>query len=797
MFKISDHLDFDEKGRAVCPNCEIQGKRDKTLSLIPESDGAYKCFRGCTPAEIRNALGNPKPHIIPTTSVKQSPKGNVTLITPQKVRELNERLTKSTLPALDWLKNRGFTAEMIQYYKLGLTRKNLGAMYWCIVIPLPNEDQTGYYPKLRVSPWADDAPMPWYQKGIPARIFETWRHPEASETWIFEGEWDAMMIGWQAKNANLPIVVASFTAGAGNLPPLELIERLPGTCTLFYDLDDAGSKGSRKVAAMIGERARAAIVPHKGTPTQGYDASDAINQGFTLDDFAAAATAATRETEQKEPNPLKLQLIWNDELLDTAPDYTEWLVPDLFTANEMFLLAAGPRAGKSLMSMCLARGVAQGGLFMDRPCTQGTVIYVRREDGDAKTKERELAQGWERGLPVAWLRQFKLSQYDQLRELALEMDPRLIVLDTLSRIKDNRISESSAEMSQVLEPLQDLCEEVGTCIVLVHHTTKVSIENAASIDIFDTIRGSGAIRAVCRGSAIIAADDKNYRLVVENGWGKHDLKVVLDAHTLNWRMLGKWNTNINNDQKGQVLDLLRQTGAATLEQIHEATAIPKKSLYEVLSRLQRSEIAEEKVVKEGGRRKYTYRLAVIETIQLLNSVLNSSIPNGETDSGYIQQKNIISLSEDQRSADQNADHFDGDRKLQPLVEYPPTVVSNADGQTVLPIPQAINSYSTVEYMAREKSESADPYHSCYKTDESQAGEGIEGPIDPDRFPPPDRYHSCYKIEVGTQVKKRHKRGWVGVVKSMSPPDHCLVTWTGDKQDSYEKISDLEIYGKRS
>ncbi|NET30483.1 MAG: AAA family ATPase [Cyanothece sp. SIO1E1] len=54
---------------------------------------------------------------------------------------------------------------------------------------------------------------------------------------------------------------------------------------------------------------------------------------------------------------------------------------------------------------------------------------------------------------------FKLSELAHLEELAAEIDPRLIVFDTLSRIRDSSISESSSEMSQLLEPLQELCQE--------------------------------------------------------------------------------------------------------------------------------------------------------------------------------------------------------------------------------------------------------------------------------------------------------------------------------------------------
>ena len=241
-------------------------------------------------------------------------------------------------------------------------------------------------------------------------------------------------------------------------------------------------------------------------------------------------------------------------------------------------------------------------------------------------------------------------------------------------------------MSLVLEPLQDMAAELDVCIVLVHHTGKVNVDNAQAVDIFDTIRGSSAIRAVCRGSMVIAASERDYRLVVENGWGKHDLKVVLDANTLTWRLLGRWNPVSNATQKDQILDFLRQTQQATIEQISDATGIDKKSLYTQLSRLQISELAEEKIVKEGKRRNYTYRLALFNNIQQLNSVLNSANSDQESDRGDIQQ-NIICDTPD---VENETEISNEDSKDCRIVEY------SAETQTEQGF-CLFNSYSTVEY----------------------------------------------------------------------------------------------------
>ena len=85
------------------------------------------------------------------------------------------------------------------------------------------------------------------------------------------------------------------------------------------------------------------------------------------------------------------------QVFDEAPDYVDWLVPDLLTSNELYCLAAPPRRGKSLLALALAKAISSGGKFLDRPCQKGNVVYIGREDPDDKIKQRMVAQEWERG----------------------------------------------------------------------------------------------------------------------------------------------------------------------------------------------------------------------------------------------------------------------------------------------------------------------------------------------------------------------------------------------------------------
>ncbi|MEO0758781.1 MAG: AAA family ATPase [Cyanobacteria bacterium J06648_16] len=400
---------------------------------------------------------------------------------------------------------------------------------------------------------------------------------------------------------------------------------------IFYDHDEPGRKGANKLAQALGSRGAIAEVPRpeSGETPKGWDISDFLNASDPKKAIAAISTAAADAKPYTPPpsdNPLRQRLITNDELMARAADYTDWLVDQILTTDELFLLAAPPRKGKTLLSLTLTKAVATGGKFLGRPVSQGAVLYIRCEDSETKTKERELKQGWAEGLPVYWLDKFKLSELEHLRELVEELQVRLVVFDTLSRIRDNSISESSAEMSQLLEPIQDMCKSLRVCGLLVHHTGKVNLQNAGDIDVFDTIRGSSAIRATCRGTLILASDDRCYRLAVENGWGKLDLEILLDANSLNWKLLGNWQgPDVDMNQADRVLAYLTKVGSATIEQIAEETNMPKASLYVVLRRLQ----SDEMVKKRGERRSAVYIRSAIEQIEHVQNMFNSSNPDRE------------------------------------------------------------------------------------------------------------------------------------------------------------------------
>lgn len=202
---------------------------------------------------------------------------------------------------------------------------------------------------------------------------------------------------------------------------------------------------------------------------------------------------------------------------------------------------------------------------------------------------------------------------------------------------------------------------------------------------------------------VLAAGERDYRLVVENGWGKHDLKVVLDANTLTWKQLGKWSPPVNMSQQEQIIEALKKLGSSSIEQLHEETGIPKKSLYTQLSRLVNSDEAGSQVVKEGRKRKYTYRLALFNTIQQLNSVLNSQSSEPESDIAYNQQ-NILSTGNQHSPEISTTSNVTARQNKRTEKKLPPTNTESVDYNPSTPCTEGDNTIQQITNNTLQRTE---------------------------------------------------------------------------------------------
>jgi hypothetical protein len=313
-FDIRQHLNFDAQGRTACPACTQDGKTNQKNLSVDLDTGAYRCWRGCTSEQIRDAIAQPKPQSDNGFSDQTTKK--LTTVSQQAVAKAVEQLQTSP-EALNWLQSRGFTQEMIAHYRIGLA--DWRDSHPAIAIHIPSNQDGKFYRKLRIMPWVEHNLPKWSQYGVSTTIFQTYSPNDAIATWFCEGEWDAMRLGWLAQQQNAKVTVCCSTTGCGAVPSIEQLNQLPGEVFIFFDRNDTptksgvipGDEGARKFAQALGDRARIAQVPMPDDCTiNGWDISNAIDAGFTWTDFEQATQEAI--TMPKAPS-LKATLT---ELLD-------------------------------------------------------------------------------------------------------------------------------------------------------------------------------------------------------------------------------------------------------------------------------------------------------------------------------------------------------------------------------------------------------------------------------------------------------------------------------------------------
>ncbi|WP_041660550.1 AAA family ATPase [Acaryochloris marina] len=523
MFEIQDFINFNASGRAYCPSCSRKkGRRPSQKSLALLDSGAYKCHAGCTPEEIRDSLGIEK-----TSSLDLANQNSPLIYTPDQLQTTTDWLLNGNDgkrgQAQQWLKNRGITPELIQHYRLGLVTHHGRAG---IVIPIPADDQdTRYYRKFRIEPWSYRPT--WSQKGLPAMVYFTHKPKAAKQTYLCEGEWDAILLGWAMRD-DTKIAISTFTCGCNVIPPTEQLQRLPGPVTIFYDLDPPGQKGAEKLALQLGHRAKIAQVPFNQTPIpKGWDISDALNADCSLSQIKAAARQATRPNHKTHDTRLNYEQCLEkiDEILqieDTArqlwelnrlakraelstaqlrkihqtrlecarpfapmdvvdflaraPESREWIIAGKIPKASTIALIADGGTGKSRLSYDLAYAVASGQSWNGFRTTQGKVLIIQTDEPDVDFSDSLRDANYEQFQPgmVQVETEWQFSQLPQLTRWIEQEQPTLVIIDSFTAAnRASELAEKDTNYGACIYDLRNIANTYGCTFLILHHTNKL------------------------------------------------------------------------------------------------------------------------------------------------------------------------------------------------------------------------------------------------------------------------------------------------------------------------------------
>jgi hypothetical protein len=436
----------------------------------------------------------------------------------------------------------------------------------------------------------------YHMKGVPfqSRIVEIYKHPTCTKMQI------AGDLGLKIGPRKTPEL-----ADDKSTYPIPQGQRNRTLVTISGRLRNAGLSEKRLFEALWAENIA------RCTPPCSEDEVRKIAMWAGRKDSGTLLPARTKVTDRDvsvAKKPTGRIYSWR-ELRATDFPPVKWIITDLLPQG-LCICAGRPKAGKSWLVQSLCLAVAGGTPAMGHfESNQGSVLSLSLEDTPARFKGRMevLTQG--EALPdKAFFTGDWPTLPDCIRDLERwlqeQQDPRLIVIDTLAKVRQNNkafgegvYERDYREMGQ----FQKLAGKYQVAIVLVHHERK-----AESIDEFDSVSGSAGITGAADSIWLLKRPDRNKMegTLIISGRDISDRQYALrweESRGL-WLYEGKATEASANKLEQQVLTTIDQIGTpASANEVITITGRPKASIYRAISSLLDSGLIERSV---GSRNRF-------------------------------------------------------------------------------------------------------------------------------------------------------------------------------------------------
>lgn len=320
----------------------------------------------------------------------------------------------------------------------------------------------------------------WFTKGSKPPLFNA---PAAQMDHVFlcEGETDTMRLWQELQDTAVGVVGLSgidtwqdsMAAAFDNAKAVWVVLDNDTDYMVQGRVDNAW----RSIRKALGPKAKRITLPK--------DVKD-LCEFFTLyelDDLRSKVTAPTATTHYK---PLDLS---------RQPPPVQWLAWEQLALGDVTVLLGESNVGKSFLTLSLALAVAQGGKWLGLPIEPGRVLYVDEENPEDVIYDRlrrlGMTEEGQRNIHYLWNQRVRLDRDpDKLLDDALNLQPKLIVLDSLARIHSQDENSAGAMSALYDNGIKPLARETGACVVLLHHTSKTD-----STSSYMRSRGSGDITA--------------------------------------------------------------------------------------------------------------------------------------------------------------------------------------------------------------------------------------------------------------------------------------------------------------
>lgn len=374
--------------------------------------------------------------------------------------------------------------------------------------------------------------------------------------WVFvvEGEKDADRL------AELGLIATTSPMGAGKWRP-EYSEFLKDrTVFILPDNDKAGREHAEAVAATL---PGSVILQLPNLPEKG-DVSDWLDAGGSKEKLLALAADAGPTSPEHEFHVYSFA-----ELMQQEFEPVRYVVEDLLPEGTM-MLAGKPKMGKSWLGFGLCICVATGTRALKHfEVDQGNALYLALEDNQRRLQDRggkiinSLAAGGRLDLSRLDYKTYAQRLDEGLIQFIQHWcedvaDPRLVVIDTIARIRPRGAQDRRQLYDQdyeVGELLTDVAAEYGIAIVPVGHTKKGDAD-----DPLDLISGSTGLTGGMDGAMVLnrtrSAADAVLRGVHRELEHDPDYALIWRSEEGLWEYAGDAEEYMMSKERRQILEVL-------------------------------------------------------------------------------------------------------------------------------------------------------------------------------------------------------------------------------------------------
>ncbi len=254
----------------------------------------------------------------------------------------------------------------------------------------------------------------------------------------------------------------------------------------------------------------------------------------------------------------RIETINGEELMNLVLPPLRFAVAGLLPQG-VCILAGRAKTGKSWLVLALCIAVAEGKPFWGMDTQKGDVLYLCLEDSRSRLQQRvltfteeppenlyfaEIAHSLEDGLA------------DQIRWFLDEHpDTRLIVIDTLQKVRKLQNDNLYAQDYKDIGILKAVADQYGVCILCVHHLRKMKAD-----DPHDMVSGSTGLIGAADASFVLIrdkGDPTDARLHIRGrDIEEQVLQIRFDPENCQWEYIGgdtPAGDSLNSDPDMQTL----------------------------------------------------------------------------------------------------------------------------------------------------------------------------------------------------------------------------------------------------